>query len=91
LAQQRQRLQISIRRQLQWSAGQLAQQAHALQLASPLATLARGYAIVLDTKQQVIRSTDQLMVGQLVSARLHQGQFTSIVQSIDGQDDSTAS
>jgi exodeoxyribonuclease VII large subunit len=91
LTQQHQRLQISIRRQLQWTAKQLAQQAQALQLASPLATLARGYAIVLDPEQQVMRSIDQLKVGQAVQTRLHNGQFTSIVQTIEVNNDSTAS
>ena len=87
LMQQRQRLQVSMRRQLQWAQGQLAQQVQGLQLASPLATLARGYAIVQDTEHAVVRSVDQLKIGQPVVTQLHHGQFVSQVQSITTKDD----
>lgn len=90
LRQHQHRLQVNIRRQLQWSAGQLAQQAQGLQLASPLATLARGYAIVLDAEQQVVRSTEHITVQQTLTTKLHHGSFTSTVVSVQ-QDEGSAS
>lgn len=90
ITQHHQRLELSMRRQLQWSSGQLAQHAQALQLASPLATMARGYAIVFDDEQQVIRESQQLSIGQRVTTRIHQGQFISVVQSVSDDEHSTA-
>lgn len=91
ILQQQHQLQVNMRHILQWSAGQLAQHAQGLQLASPLATMARGYAVVFNDEQQVIRSIKQIKVNQAVSTRLHLGSFTSKVVSVQPNDDSTAS
>ncbi|PCJ15816.1 MAG: exodeoxyribonuclease VII large subunit [Gammaproteobacteria bacterium] len=58
---------------------QLAQRMHAI---SPLATLARGYAIVSDPDKNIIRTSEQLQVGQLIETQLHQGHVVSEVKRI---------
>ena len=52
-------------------------QAHlqTLQVVSPLATLARGYSILLDDQGQAIRSAEQTRNGQRLTARLAQGEL----------------
>ena len=52
-------------------------QAHlqTLQVVSPLATLARGYSILLDDQGQAIRSAEQTRNGQRLTARLDQGEL----------------
>lgn len=57
----------------------LAQALHAL---SPLATLARGYAILhRTTSGEVIRDATQVAVGERVTARLGQGTLTARIES----------
>ncbi|MEE4185227.1 MAG: exodeoxyribonuclease VII large subunit [Gammaproteobacteria bacterium] len=64
------------RRQQLISAGR---QLHAV---SPLATLDRGYAIVLSA-DQVVRSADVLSIGQPVDIRLAQGRATAQVTAVE--------
>ena len=52
---------------------------------SPLAVLQRGYALVLDARGAVIRSTAQLTVGQRVHTRLDDGSFSSQVNEIQAK------
>jgi exodeoxyribonuclease VII large subunit len=52
-----------------------------LQSLSPLAVLERGYALVLDGKNKVIRSTLQIGPGDRVITRLSDGAFISYVES----------
>ena len=54
--------------------------AHSLQLVSPLATLGRGYSILLDDKGRAIRSASQTRPGQRLRARLGEGQLTLRVE-----------
>ena len=54
---------------------QLQQLAHALDAVSPLATLGRGYAIVMNDKEQIIRQTKQVKAGDRIKARLAEGQL----------------
>lgn len=49
--------------------------AQALHLVSPLATLDRGYSILRDENQQVIRSNQQVRSGQQLQAHLAEGQL----------------
>lgn len=49
--------------------------AQALHLVSPLATLDRGYSILRDKNQQVIRSNQQVRSGQQLQAHLAEGQL----------------
>jgi exodeoxyribonuclease VII large subunit len=53
----------------------LASAAHALQLVSPLATLGRGYSILLDQQGQAIRSAAKTRPGQKLRARLAEGEL----------------
>lgn len=51
-------------------------QAARLQAYSPLATLERGYALVLDAEQQVIKSVQQVKLEEIVQIRLQDGSLT---------------
>jgi exodeoxyribonuclease VII large subunit len=57
--------------------------ARALHAVSPLATLDRGYALLLDDQDNVIRSVDALNVGQSARARLRDGKCALQVTSIE--------
>ena len=46
-----------------------------LQVVSPLATLSRGYSILLDEQGQAIRHPQQVRPGQLLRARLSEGEL----------------
>ncbi len=50
-------------------------QLQTLQVVSPLATLARGYSILLDEQGQAIRSAEQTRNGQRLTARLNEGEL----------------
>ena len=50
-------------------------QLQTLQVVSPLATLARGYSILLDDQGQAIRSAEQTRNGQRLTARLNEGEL----------------
>lgn len=50
--------------------GQLAATLHAL---SPLAVLARGYAIAFDSSGKIVRSADSVQIESRLSLRLHEG------------------
>ncbi len=57
-----------------------------LHAVSPLATLNRGYAMVIDPSSgEIIHSTEQLKPGDMVQTRLAQGRFSSQIKVI-GQD-----
>jgi exodeoxyribonuclease VII large subunit len=63
---------------------QLESAAHALQLVSPLATLGRGYSILLNGNGQAIRSQQDTTPGQRLEARLSDG---SIAVRVEGRPD----
>ncbi len=55
-----------------------------LQAVSPLATLNRGYALaVRPASGEIIRSTAQLAIGDVIQTQLAQGRFTSQISTID--------
>lgn len=54
---------------------ELARQASVLETVSPLSTVARGYAIVFDTNEQVVRSVDQVRKGDPIRARIQDGEL----------------
>jgi exodeoxyribonuclease VII large subunit len=55
-----------------------------LHAVSPLATLNRGYALVIhQASGQIIRSIEQLKTGDRLETRLAQGRFTSQISTID--------
>lgn len=59
--------------------------ARALDTLSPLATLARGYAIVTDAEGHVIGDSKAVRAGDQITARLAQGQINATVNKIDDQ------
>lgn len=52
-----------------------------LQERSPLKVLERGYAIATDAAGNVLRSSEQVDIGDPVSLRLHQGRLSAVVRS----------
>ena len=54
----------------------------ALQAVSPLATLQRGYAIVLDAQGHVLRSAQSVTVGQPLRVRLADGELAATVTAL---------
>jgi exodeoxyribonuclease VII large subunit len=62
-------------RQLKERRQRLAAQVQTLHIVSPLATLGRGYSILLDERGHAIRSADQTRNGQRLKARLAEGEL----------------
>jgi exodeoxyribonuclease VII large subunit len=58
-----------------------------LRALSPEQTLSRGYAIVRSTQGQVIRSSQDLKLGQIVEISLAKGAASVQVQGLDRSDD----
>jgi len=56
---------------------------HTLDAVSPLSTLTRGYAIVTDNKQNVIRDHDQVKKGDTLTTRVAHGKITSTVDKTE--------
>lgn len=78
-----QRLQRNIRQQLIQRQHYLAAQAHALETVSPLATLARGYAIVQHQDSgEILRDAAQAQPGEQVVARLQRGRLGCRIEEI---------
>lgn len=53
-----------------------------LEAVSPLATVARGYALVSDQDGQLVRSVAQVQPGQVLSARLADGRISATVTAV---------
>ena len=77
----RERLERAVLQQLQLRGQRLAQAAHTLQAVSPLATLGRGYSILLTQDQQAVRQYDEVREGDLIEARLKVGRLYCKVES----------
>lgn len=69
------RLQRSMREGLKQRHLQLQSQVHTLHAVSPLATLGRGYSILLDERGRAIRKAADTHPGQRLKARLGQGEL----------------
>jgi exodeoxyribonuclease VII large subunit len=54
----------------------------ALNAISPLATLQRGYAIITDQKNKVIRKSSMVKIGEQINAKLAQGKLQCMVEKI---------
>jgi exodeoxyribonuclease VII large subunit len=67
------RLLIARRRKLESAALQLNER-------SPFQILERGYAIVYDASGRVLRSPDQVEIGNEIAVRLARGQFDATVR-----------
>ncbi len=70
------RLQSALRHRLDRLDSRLSATARALHSVSPLATLGRGYSILIDVRGQVIRDAAQVAVKDRVEARLGKGKLT---------------
>ena len=81
---QRIRMVAAMRVQLGNARAQLGALAAGLQVASPLATLERGYAIITDQTGTAVTNADQLITGQTVDTRLARGHFTAkVIKTFD--------
>ena len=69
------RLPRAMQGQLRSQRQQLGALAAQLQIVSPLATLGRGYSILLDERGQAVRSAAQTQPGQRLKARLSVGEL----------------
>ncbi|PIA66028.1 exodeoxyribonuclease VII large subunit [Pseudomonas sediminis] len=69
------RLPRAMQGQLRSQRQQLGALAAQLQIVSPLATLSRGYSILLDERGQAMRSAAQTQPGQRLKARLSEGEL----------------
>lgn len=69
------RLPRAMQGQLRSQRQQLGALAAQLQIVSPLATLGRGYSILLDERGQAVRSAAQTHPGQRLKARLSEGEL----------------
>jgi exodeoxyribonuclease VII large subunit len=81
LATCRTRLDRTLERMVQASSARLNALDARLHSLSPLAVLERGYALVLDVAGGVVRTTNQISLGDKVTTRLTDGAFTSRVES----------
>jgi len=78
------RLVAITRHKLEWLNQRLLNASQTLHAVSPLATLNRGYALVIHHPSgQIVRSTAQLKQGDRVETRLAEGRFTSQVKDIE--------
>lgn len=85
LAMLRQRQQVALGQRLEQRAGRLRELVRALAGVSPLATLARGYAIVQRPDAgAVIKGADEVALGDQLDARLAQGRLRVRVEGKDG-------
>ena len=76
-----QRLRNALRRQLDAGGARLSELVRALNAVSPLATLQRGYAILIDTESgRVLRSARQAVPGARLAARVADGEFSVRVE-----------
>lgn len=69
------RLPRAIELQLRQQRRQLENLAQTLHIVSPLATLGRGYSILLDERGQAVRAASQTHPGQRLKARLGEGEL----------------
>lgn len=77
------KMQLLIQNTLQNAGHRLAKFSTHLNSVSPLETLSRGYALVIDPSTgQVIKESNQLTLGQTVNIKLGQGEFNSAVTDI---------
>jgi len=75
------RLPRAIQNQLKQQRQRLQQSAQTLHLVSPLATLGRGYSILLDDQGKPVRSAAAASPGQRLKARLHDGELAVRVEA----------
>src|SRR5690606_33988173 len=77
------RLHLAIRQHLKQQQERLQFNAQTLNVVSPLATLGRGYAIVKDDQDRIVRDAAQLAEGQTIHARLGRGSVSAKVTEVN--------
>ena len=80
-------LQIHLVRNLQAWKKQLDFLTHSLKTVGPLATLERGYSIVTDKDENIVRRADQLQENAVISTRFSKGSIQSTVDRINTDDE----
>lgn len=75
LGELRQRMSSAIGRRLERERARVAQQGRTLHAVSPLATLERGYAIVFDERNAIVRRASDVAVGERVRVMLGEGEL----------------
>lgn len=78
-----QRLRTTMERRLRQSAERLSHTAQMLDSLSPLGTLKRGYAIITDSRGEILRDARDVAVGDEVEAMLASGTLAMIVKRAD--------
>lgn len=83
LSDLQQRLTLATRHQFQLCEQQLSFYAHRLDTISPLATLARGYAVVRQEPEgEILRTASAIAPGERITATLAEGQLHCLVEAI---------
>jgi Exodeoxyribonuclease VII large subunit (EC 3.1.11.6) len=77
------RLTLATRHQLRQKDERLQHIAQTLHVVSPLATLGRGYAIVKDDNDRIVRKAGELETGSQITARLGHGSVSARVTEIN--------
>ena len=83
LEQKQQQLLNLIQKRLTDAKHQFVLKTSQLNSVSPLATLDRGYSVTTDQQQKVIRSVEQVSIGDFISTQLKTGRLISQVVEID--------
>ena len=82
-----QRLHSAINHRLENYQHRLKATSLALHTLSPLQTLSRGYAIIKDQQQHIVRSSAEVKVGDRITAQLGQGQLQCAVEAVEENSD----
>lgn len=77
------KLTLSMRHHLENKQQQLVRNAQTLEAVSPLATLTRGYAIVSDDQNAIVRSITEVNPGETLKTKLPDGYIHSQVTSVE--------
>lgn len=87
LAHHRQRLQVALKTRIETHRASLAALGRSLSAVSPLQTLARGYSITYDANGEVIRRSDDVIIGSTIVSRLRSGNIKSVVTAVSKSDE----
>src|SRR6185436_19337676 len=82
LARSAERLPAAVARQIGQARAGLERTGAGLSALSPFATLERGYAIVRDEQGRIVRTADQVDVGDRLAVRLHRGRLDARVEGV---------
>lgn len=83
IIQKQQQIITSIRQYITDAKHRIAMQASQLNAVSPLATLERGYTITTDQQNHVIKSSDDLNIGDTIITKISAGKITSKITKIE--------